>query len=162
MKSSVETRGTYRFTGGSVWHIRGSRSSLSPSLSLSLIPLNWGPLLASAELPICDRWPKQAWGFLCFALGSATHRARCLTSLSLKVSPGPPRLLQITSLRSQGSQVLLRVFEVLSGDAGDLPFYGWKRMAHSGLTLLSLPFSLSLSHPSQLGPSTRLRRAANL
>jgi len=92
-----------------------------------------------------------AWGFLCFALGSATHRARCLTSLSLKVSPGPPRLLQITSLRSQGSQVLLRVFEVLSGDAGDLPFYGWKRMAHSGLTLLSLPFSLSLI-PLNWGP----------
>ena len=93
----------------------------------------------------------RAWGFLCFALGSATHRARCLTSLSLKVSPGPPRLLQITSLRSQGSQVLLRVFEVLSGDAGDLPFYGWKRMAHSGFTLLSLPFSLSLI-PLNWGP----------
>lgn len=63
----------------------------------------------------------------------------------------PPRLLQITSLRSQGSQVLLRVFEVLSGDAGGLPFYGWKRMAHSGLTLLSLPFSLSLI-PLNWGP----------
>ena len=39
-----------------------ARSGLTPlslPFSLSLIPLNWGPLLASAELPICDRWPKQ-------------------------------------------------------------------------------------------------------
>jgi len=42
---------------------------------------------------LAQRRSCRAWGFLCFALESATHRARCLTSLSLKVSPGPPRLL---------------------------------------------------------------------
>ena len=63
----------------------------------------------------------------------------------------PPSALTDHFTQVPGSQVLLRVFEVLSGDAGDLPFYGWKRMAHSGLTLLSLPFSLSLI-PLNWGP----------
>ena len=56
----------------------------------------------------------------------------------------PPSALTDHFTQVPGSQVLLRVLEVLSGDAGNLPFYGRKRMAHLGLTPLSLPFSLSL------------------
>ena len=41
---------------------RSGLTPLSPPFSLSLTPLNWGPLLASAELQICGRCPKQELG----------------------------------------------------------------------------------------------------
>ena len=39
-------------------HDLGSIGGLSPSLSL--IPFDWGPLLAFTELPISGQWPKQS------------------------------------------------------------------------------------------------------
>ena len=94
----------------------------------------------------------RAWGFLCFALESANHRVRCLTSLSLIVSSGPPRSYRSLHSGPRGLSPPEGV-EALRGDAGDLPFYGRKRkrMARSGLTPPSLPFSLSLSSLS-IGP----------